>query len=188
MRLYPTLLGIVLVVAGISLWQFGTRNVDVQVQRVETGTIPEWLMSTIADRTVKEMPLDSGVTVSAHCSVMVPVLNEKSDIQVFVMDSKNYDLWSKGTRDLRYTTKLQGVGDFNFSFTTTSQGLYRIVFDNGDSPYKKSIACSADYSKQLTVTEKQKDYTLNRVGLVIVLAGATISIYGASRRAVISWK
>jgi len=137
---------------------------------------------------IKEVSLDSGVTVLARCSVTVPVINEKSDIQVMVLDPKNYDLWSKGTRSAQFTAKLLGHGEFNFSFTSGSQGLYRVVFDNADSPYKKTVDCSADYSKPVTITERQQDYSLNRGGVAIALAGAVISIYGATRRTVVPWK
>jgi len=188
MRFYTVVFGVLLVVVGLSAWQFGTRSVDVQVERIETNSVSEWMKSTVADRVIKEVPLDVGVTVSARCSVLIPIVNDRSDIRVYVMDPRNYELWSKGSRDLQFATLMHGQGDFNFTFTSRSAGTYRVLFDNSDSPYKKAVSCSADYAKVAMVTEKRFDRTLNQIGIAAALLGAVIAGYGAVVRQPIPWK
>jgi len=84
------------------------------------------------------------------------------DINFYVFDEENYNLWKEGYYVSTYVSRVEIKSDYYY-FTPDHSGTYTFVFDNLYSSYAKSIhlTASIDVSEWVTITETRYESLLN---------------------------
>jgi hypothetical protein len=182
--LKTTLIGALLLVAGILLLTVAGPYITVQVQVVQRHDVEahaQFLVGDVADR---QYTLPEDVSVFGTLNVTLAPTNQSGSIQFMVFDSQNYALWSTGQHSNNlFSSDQQGAS--NFTFNTGSAGAYHFVFDNTASVYKKYVTLSVSYN-EVSVSTKP-DPMVPYVGLALIAVGFVVLIYGLMRKPRISW-
>jgi len=182
--LKTTLIGALLLVAGILLLTVAGPYITIQVQVVQPHEVEphaQFLVGDVADR---QYTLPGGVSVVGTLNVAQPPTNQSGSVQFMVFDAQNYGLWSAGQQSNNLFTSDQ-QGAFNFTFNTAGAGVYHFVFDNRASVYKKYVTLSVGYN-EVSVSTKPDPRVLY-VGWGLLAAGLVALIYGLARKPRITW-
>lgn len=182
-------MGIVVLVAGILLALYGgqvvirdvytTRTDEVANLSVEIGESSYWSL----DRRIQRPS-----TVTGKAVVTASATGEPSDVNLFVLDSLNFEKWRQRQPGVSYIVKMPEARDkFAFNFTVLRNDTYHFVFDNYYSSVKKTVA--VQILNTYGVVEKQPvvDPTLNYAGLAIIGLGGVITTYGLVMRPELVW-
>ena len=188
--LKTTLVGVILVVAGILLLTFAGSYITVQVQAVQRHEVEPHAQFLVGDVEDKQYSLPGNVTVTGTIDVAQAPSNQSSSIQFTVLDSQNYPAWAAGQQASSiFTSNPQGHA--NFTFNTASEGVYHFVFDNRASTglpsyvYKKYVTLSVGYNE--VSVSSQPDQRVPYVAWGFLAVGLVVLIYGLARKAPIPW-
>jgi len=182
--LKTTLVGALLLVAGISLLTVLGPYVTIQVQTVEPHDVEphaQFLVGDVADR---QYTLPGRVSVYGMLDVIQAGTNQSDSIHFMVLDSQNYQLWSSGQQSNALFASDQ-PGASNFTFTSPTLGTYHFVFDNRASLYKKYVTLSVNYNEVLISTKP--DPRIPYVGWGLLAVGLLVLVYGLVRKPPVSW-
>ena len=182
--LKTSLVGASILVVGILLITTLGQYVTVEVRDVQTRDVEphaEFLVGDVADRVYS---LPGSVSALGSVDVTQAPTNASGDIRFMVFDAVNYQKWSSGQQaDSLFSAEKRG--QFNFTLTTASSGMYHFVFDNRASLFKKYVILSISYS-EVTVSHVP-DPRVPYSGWALLVGGALILIYGLARKAPIPW-
>jgi hypothetical protein len=182
--LKTTLTGIGLLVLGVLLVTALGQYVTVEVREVQRQSVEphvEFLVGDLADRPYS---LPASSQVLGNIIVAQAPSNQTGDIRFLVFDADNYQRWLSGSQaDFIYSADKQG--EFNYTFTTGTTGIYHFVFDNRASVYKKYVTLTVAYDE--VTTSRVPDVRVSYVGWVLLVAGGLIFVYGLVKRPPASW-
>jgi hypothetical protein len=182
--LKTTVAGACLLAVGILLLTALGQYVTVEVQQVQTRPVEphaEFLVGDVVDRSYN---LPASVSTTGSVGVTQAPTNASGDIRFMVFDAGNYQKWNSGQQsDFLFSVEKQG--QFNFTFTTTSGGVYHFVFDNRASLFKKYVTLSVSYS-EVTVSHVP-DPRVPYIGWAFLVGGGIILVYGLIRKPPVPW-
>ena len=182
--LKTTLTGIGLLVLGVLLVTALGQYVTVEVREVQRQSVEphvEFLVGDFADRPYS---LPASSQVLGNIIIAQAPSNQTGDIRFLVFDADNYQRWLSGSQaDFIYSAEKQG--EFNYTFTTGTTGIYHFVFDNRASVYKKYVTLTVAYDE--VTTSRVPDVRVSYVGWVLLVAGGLILVYGLVKRPSASW-
>ena len=182
--LKTTLTGACLLVLGILLVGMLGQYVTVEVQQVQTRPVEphaEFLVGDVVDRSYN---LPGTVSTSGSVEVTQAPTNASGDIRFMVFDAENYQKWNSGQQS-DFLISAEKQGQFNFTFTTASSGVYHFVFDNRASLFKKYVVLFVGY-REVTVSHVP-DPRVPYIGWAFLVGGAIIVAYGLMRKPPIPW-
>ncbi|MEM3003920.1 MAG: hypothetical protein QXO25_01615 [Candidatus Bathyarchaeia archaeon] len=190
MRAMSTLAGAALLVVGLLMAYFGVYTYTVETPIVETRTIFDGLrLGPIGDYAVKDIELREDYLVNLQGSVTVPGSNSSGVVNLYVMNSDEYQRWRNGEKNIEYLFSRERVERFNVSFSSGENGTFHIVLDNTIDPmYKKEVTLSAKYSYQTTLPEVREEKMLKQAGYPVAVLGVLILVYGLLRKPVVRWE
>jgi hypothetical protein len=182
--LKPALAGACFLVVGIILVTVLGQYLTVEVQQVQTRPVEpnaEFLVGDVVDRSYS---LPASVSTSGSVGVTQAPTNASGDIHFMIFDADNYQKWTAGSQSSSLFSA-QRLGTFNYTFTTTNNGIYHFVFDNRASLYKKYVVLSVNYAE--VVVSHMPDPRIPYLGLALIVGGAIILVFGLLRKPHIPW-
>ena len=182
--LKTTLIGAILLVAGILLLTVVGPYITVQVQVVQRHTVDSHVEFLVGDVTDRPYSLPAGVSVFGTLDVTQAPTNSSSDVQFLVFDNTNYQNWASGQQSTFLFSGDQ-QGNSNFTFNTNNSGVYHFVFDNRASLFKKFVTFSVSYNE--VSTSRQPDPRVPYIGWGLSVVGLIILAYGLVRKPPIPW-
>jgi hypothetical protein len=182
--LKTTLVGALLLVAGVLLLTVAGPHITVQVQAVQRHDVEPHAQFLVGDVMDRQYTLPGSVSVLGTLNVMQAPTNQSGNIQFMVLDSQNYELWSTGQQSNNLFAS-NALGASNFTFNTASAGVYHFVFDNRASVYKKYVTLSVSYDEVSVST--RPDARVPYVSLGLLAVGLVVMVYGLARKPPISW-
>jgi hypothetical protein len=172
--LKTTLIGAILLVAGILLLTVVGQYITVEVQVVQRHDVESHAEFLVGDVTDRSYSLPAGVSVFGTLDVTQAPTNSPSDVQFRVFDSTNYQMFSGDEQ-----------GNSNFTFNTNNSGVYHFVFNNTASLFKKYVTLSVSYNE--ISTSRQPDPRTPYVGWGLSAFGLILLVYGLVRKPPIPW-
>jgi hypothetical protein len=182
--LKTTLIGAVLLVAGILLLTVAGQYITVEVQVVQRHDVESHAEFLVGDVTDRPYSLPAGVSVFGTLDVTQAPTNSSSDIQFLVFDATNYQIWAAGQQS-SFLFSGDQQGNSNFTFNTSNSGVYHFVFDNRASLFKKYVTFSVSYND--VSTSRQPDPRAPYAGWVLCAVGLVLLVYGLVRKPPIPW-
>jgi len=182
--LKTSIVGALLLVAGILLLTVAGPYLTVQVQNIQQRTVEPHAQFLVGDVSDRQYTLPAAVSVFGMINVDQAPTNQSGSIQFMILDNQNYALWSTGQQSNNLFASDQ-PGAFNFTFNTGSAGLYHFVFDNRASVYKKYVTLSVSYN-EISVSTKP-DPRVPYVGWGLFAVGLVVLIYGLVRKPPVTW-
>jgi hypothetical protein len=182
--LKTTIVGALLLVAGILLLTVAGPYITVQVQNVEQHSVEphaEFLVGDVAD---KQYTLPAAVSVFGTINVDQAPTNQSGTIRFMILDDQNYAFWSSGQQSNNLFASDQ-AGASNFTFNTGTGGVYHFVFDNRASVYKKYVTLSVSYN-EISVSTKP-DPKIPYLGWSLMVGGLVVFAYGIVRKPRVTW-
>ncbi len=190
MRAAPTFAGIAILIVGLLMINFGAYTYTVQVPKTETRTIiDKERIPSIGDFAVKEVNLQKNWIVNLEARVRVPETNSSGEINLYVMNAREYQRWRAGEKNVDYIIRLEKVERFNETFVSAENGTTYILFDNRFDPkYKKEVTFSARYTFETKIPETREERILTQAGYPLVVLGVISLAYGLVRKPVVRWE
>lgn len=190
LRAAPTFGGLAILVVGLLMINFGAYSYTVEVPRIETRPILSGeRLSQIGDFVSKEIDLRNTWIVNLEGKVEILGSNGSGAIDLYVMNSREYQRWRNGEKDVEYLVKRERVDRFNGTFVPTENGTYYVTFDNRFDPkYKKEVTFTARYTFETRVPETRQEDILTKVGYPLAVLGAISLIYGLVRKPDVKWE
>jgi hypothetical protein len=182
--LKTTLIGAILLVAGILLLTVVGQYITVEVQVVQRQDVEAQAEFLVGDVTYRNYSLPSGVSVFGTLDVTQAPTNSSSDIQFLVFDSTNYQNWAAGQQS-SFIFSGDEHGHSNFTFNTNHSGVYYFVFDDRASLFKKFVTLSVSYNE--VTTSRQPDPRVPYFGWGLNAVGLILLVYGLVRKPAIPW-
>jgi len=163
------------------------QYVTAEVQEVQRHDVEPHVEFMVGDVKEKEYTLPGSVSVLGTVDVTQEIPSNESDSGNFhfmVLDNANYQKWSSSSQpDPLFST--DNEGRFNYTFTTPAAGVYHFVFDNSNSPSKKSVVLTVEYDEVLT--SRVPDTRIIPVGYVLMVLGALVFVYGLVKKPQVHW-
>lgn len=190
MRGAPTFGGLAILVVGLLMINFGAYTYTIEVPRIETRPILSGeRLSQIGDFVSKEIDLRNTWIVNLEGKVGIPGSNGSGAIDLYVMNSREYQRWRNGEKNSEYLVKRERVESFNETFVPTENGTYYVTFDNRFDPkYKKEVTFTARYTFETRVRETRQEDILTRIGYPLAVLGVISLIYGLVRKPDVKWE
>ncbi|SRR5208282_3356744 len=182
--LKTTLIGALLLVAGVLVLTVAGQYITVEVQVVQRHDVESQAGFLVGDVTDRPYSLPAGVSVFGTVAVTQAPTNSSSDVQFLVFDNTNYQNWSAGQQS-SFIFSGDQQGHSNFTFNTNNAGVYHFVFDNRASLFKKYVTLSVSYNE--VSTSRQPDPRTPYVGWGLSAVGLILLVYGLVRKPPISW-
>jgi len=182
--LKTSIVGALLLVAGILLLTVAGPYLTVQVQNIQQRTVEPHAQFLVGDVSDRQYTLPAAVSVFGMISVDQAPTNQSGSIQFMILDNQNYALWSTGQQSNNLFVSDQ-PGASNFTFNTGSAGVYHFVFDNRASVYKKYVTLTVGYN-EISVSTKP-DPRVPYVGWGLFAVGLVVLIYGLVRKPPVTW-
>jgi hypothetical protein len=182
--LKTTLAGVVLIAAATLLLSVAGPYITVQARVVQRHDVEQNAQFLVGDAADRQYSIPGSVAVFGTVDVAEAVTNQSSDIQFMVLDAQNYQLWATGQQP-NYVFSSDQQGHSNFTFNTSSPGVYHFVFDNKASFYKKFVTLSVGYN-QISISN-QPDPRVPYVAWGVLTAGLVVLVYGLAKRPLVSW-
>ena len=182
--LKTTVIGALLLVASILLLTVAGPYITVQVQNVQRHDVEPHAQFLVGDVTDRQYTLPADVSVLGMIDVAQAPTNQSGSVQFMVFDSQNYALWSSGAQSSNLFASDQ-PGASNYTFNTSSAGVYHFVFDNRASVYKKYVTLSVGYN-EVSVSTKP-DPRIPYVAWGLLGVGLVVLIYGLARKPPVTW-
>ena len=182
--LKTTLIGVILLVAGILLLTIAGQYITVEVQVVQRHDVESRAGFLVGDVMDRPYSLPAGVVVLGTVDVTQAPSNSSSDVQLLVFDNADYQNWAAGQQS-SFVFSGDEQGHSNFTFNTNNAGTYHFVFDNRASLFKKYVTFSVSYNE--VSTSRQPDPRTPYVGWGLSVIGLILLVYGLVRKPPIPW-
>jgi len=179
-----TISGVAVLVIGVLLLTFAGQYITMTVQNVQRTDVEPHAEFLVGDEGQRSYNIPAGVTVFGTVEVTQAPSNQSGDITFTVFDDANYQKWFAGGQ-ANSAYSMENQGQFNYTFTSTSSGVYHFVFDNRASLYKKYVVFSLAYN--VIITSQVPDPRVQYVAYALIGIGALLLVIGLLKKPKPRW-
>ena len=176
--------GVAVLVVSVLLLSYGSQYITMAVENVQRKEVEPHSEFLVGDIVEKSYSIPTAVTVLGIVKITQAPTNQTGDARFLVLDEVNFQKWNVGGQaDSAYSSEKQG--QFNFTFTTSKNGIYHFIFDNRASFYKKYVVFSLAYNE--VVRNQVPDTRVQYVAWAMLIGGTLLLFVGLVRKPPIRW-
>jgi hypothetical protein len=131
-----------------------------QPEKIHQHASVDFWVDTLDWYSIYWIDLDEGSRIYVNVDV-----TSGNDIDFFIADGENYDLWADGQSSSAYHI-MSNVGSVSVSFSVPSSGEWRVVFKNDNWLYRKHI--EGTITVYVPTTTSSPSSSLSNIGSLII--------------------